>query len=212
MVIFKRNCFVTCRNEKDSFYLCRILENIRDYDHSVRIRWCELTDQTIDQIDIDEKTRFLFGHYDRISPHSILLEIEDIVRHDDQSVSLTKDHIRRTKQLLNKSIGRSRTNEKRDSDSQESNGSSTEAATPKKKRRQKRLTVAKSTLWRLMFQLKFRIFSDKKHRGNDETHKTSINCWQINQTRIVNANNRQLKQVRFTFTSIDSSSSQLVFS
>lgn len=102
-LLFKNNTFVTCRSPADSFYLCQVLQDVYSSTKIVRIRWCSIVNGN-DDTKIGTKTSFKLDYKDKLDPEAILLGIENVIHHDDNTISLKKQDIVETKRLLEKSI------------------------------------------------------------------------------------------------------------
>jgi hypothetical protein len=103
-LLYKNQTFVTCRSPSDSFYLCRVLQDVNTHTKRIRIRWCSVVGEDGDDTQISINTRFKLSYVDVLDPHTILTAITDIIEHNDGTLSLKKGDIVETKRLLEKSI------------------------------------------------------------------------------------------------------------
>ena len=103
-LLYEKGTFATCRSASDSFYLCQIRHDVYAHTKSIRIRWCVVLGEDGDDTQITIKTQFQLDYMDNLDPETILLDIPDPIIHDDDTISLKKQHIVDTKRLLEKSI------------------------------------------------------------------------------------------------------------
>ena len=103
-LLYKNQTFVTCRSSSDSFYLCRVLQDVNTHTKRIRIRWCSVVGEDGDDTHISINTRFKLSYVDILDPHTILTAVPDIIEHNDGTLSLKKGDIVETKRLLEKSI------------------------------------------------------------------------------------------------------------
>lgn len=103
-LLYQKGTFVTCRSASDTFYLCQVLQDVYAKTKSIRIRWCVVLGEDGDDTQISIKTLFQLDYMDHLDPETILLDIPDPIIHDDDTISLKKQHIVDTKRLLEKSI------------------------------------------------------------------------------------------------------------
>lgn len=102
-VLYKRKTFVTCRNDYNSFYLCQLVQPALVDAVQVPVRWCSVVGEQGDDTKISTTTRFKLDYKDVISPSTILTKVSNIVYNIDNTMSLTKSDIDKTKRLLNNS-------------------------------------------------------------------------------------------------------------
>lgn len=102
-LLYSNKTFVTCRAPSNSFFLCRILQNVYHSTKNIRICWYSPTEGD-DEANIDENTRFKVDYKDVLHPETILMEILNVTHHLDKTISLQKHDILKTNRLLKKSI------------------------------------------------------------------------------------------------------------
>lgn len=67
VIFYEKDDYLAIRNEENSFYLCKLTENVRVLRPMIKVRWLDT--------DNDGKTYFLTSHYDKVPQKSIIMPV-----------------------------------------------------------------------------------------------------------------------------------------